>query len=296
MPVTDARLAPGDPSLAGNVVSRSRVAGLAVQLGRFRWLHHAVAALRIYPMAGFVLRRFPLQRRLRPSGVVYRVTSLDQLSLEHELFVHQTYAPAVVDYTIGSFVDLGCNAGWFALWLSTVQPNPQRSGLLIDAHPNMVAEASWHLNRNGLSHYVVTHGAVGLPADVSSATFYLHPSTSASSLLPAKPQTQLPVKGKVADVIVPAISVQDEWNRLFGTTGIDLMKIDIEGAELDLVQREGAFLRDRVERLIVEWHKSAVSLNQLDDKLASVGFERRGVYDEDKLSGVALYQSRNRKS
>jgi FkbM family methyltransferase len=268
------------------------VAGLVVQFGRFRWLHHVVAALRIVPVAGFVLRRYPLHRRVNPSGMFYRVTSLDQLSLEYEVFVHQSYSPAVVDYTIGSFIDLGCNAGLFALWLSTVQPNPQRIGLLVDAHPHMVAEATWHMYRNGLSRCAVTHGAVGLSPNVKSAIFHLHPSIAASSLLSVKPRDQLPVKGRVADVVVPAISVQHEWNRLFGNTDVDLMKIDIEGAELDFVQHEGQFLLDRVRRLIVEWHKSVVSLNQLDAQLASVGFERCGVYDESNLTGIALYQTR----
>jgi FkbM family methyltransferase len=224
--------------------------------------------------------------------MAYRVTSLDQLSLEHEVFVHESYSPAVVDYAVGSFIDLGCNAGWFALWLSTVQPNPQRVGLLIDAHPRMVAEATWHMYRNGLSRCTVMHGAVGLPPNVGSAVFHLHPSIAASSLLSAKPRDQLPVKGRVEDLVVPSIFVQQEWNRLFGSADVDLMKIDIEGTELDFVRHEGQFLWDRVRRLIVEWHKSAVSLHQLDDQLASVGFERRGVYEEDKLTGIALYQTR----
>jgi FkbM family methyltransferase len=264
--------------------------GLAVQLGRYRWLHHVVAALRIFPIAGFVLRRYPIRRRLQPSGMVYRVTSLDQLQIEHEVFVRESYSPAVVDYAVRSFIDLGCNAGWFALWLSTVKPDPLRLGLLVDAHPHMVIEARWHLLRNGLSNFPVTHGAVGLPPNMSSAAFHLHPSTSASSLLPVNKHEQFPVKGKVADVDVPAVSVEDEWNRSFGNNVVDLMKIDIEGKELDFVRYEGPFLRDRVKRLIVEWHKSAVSLNQLDGQLAELGFERRGVYDEDQFSGLALYQ------
>jgi FkbM family methyltransferase len=221
---------------------------------------------------------------------------LDQLSIAYEVFVRQSYSPAVVDYPIESFIDVGCNAGWFSLWLSTIQPNPKRVGLLVDAHPQMVTEANWHLHRNRLNNFVVTHGAVGLPPNISSAAFHLHPSTSASSLLSVKQREQFPVKGRVADVVVPAVSVEHEWNTLFGNTVVDLMKIDIEGKELDLVQYEGHFLRDRVRRVIVEWHKSAVSLNQLDDQLAFVGFERRGVYDEGDLTGIALYQTRKEAS
>jgi len=85
-------------------------------------------------------------RRLKGSDFRYRLTSLDQLSIENELFQRQSYLPALRGRAVETFIDLGCNSGWFALWLSLAQPNPRRLGLLIDAHPRMVAEAVWHLN------------------------------------------------------------------------------------------------------------------------------------------------------
>ena len=44
-------------------------------------------------VAELVPRRFPLQRRLEPTGFVYRVTSLDQLSIEAELFINRLCGP-----------------------------------------------------------------------------------------------------------------------------------------------------------------------------------------------------------
>jgi FkbM family methyltransferase len=221
---------------------------------------------------------------------VYRITSLDEFSTESEMFIEESYAPALGG-RIETFIDLGCNAGWFALWLTTRGPSP-KLGLLIDAHPRMVAEAEWHLRQNGLSRYVLMHGAVGLPPGETSTTFHVHPTGSASSVLPYQPGKQLPVKGKIADVEVPAVSVASEWKRHFGNVAVDLLKVDIEGKELDFVKYEGDFIRQQVNRIVVEWHKWCVSLRELDAQLTSIGFERVAVFEENALAGLARYEKR----
>jgi FkbM family methyltransferase len=261
---------------------------VVVWLGRSRRVHHLVGLLRIYLAAELFLRRFPLQRRL-PGGLRYRLTSPDEFSTEYELFQQQSYLPALRGRSVETFIDLGCNAGWFALWLSLVQPNPRRLGLLIDAHPRMVAEAEWHVRENGLGNLTVVHGAVGLPRGKTTAAFNLHPSSSGSSLLPFQSKAQLPVKGRITTVTVPAISVADAWSRAFGNMSVDLLKVDIEGTELDLFAYEAAFLRQSVRRIVVEWHKWCVSLDALDACLEPTGFVRQGVFDDRELAGLAIY-------
>jgi FkbM family methyltransferase len=266
---------------------------VVMRLGRNRRLHNLVAALPVYPVANFALRRFPLERRLRPSGLVYRVTSLDQLSVQSGLFDFNEYAPALDGSQIRTFIDLGCNAAWFALWLAARMPGNAPEGLLIDAHPLMASEASWHVTRNGLQGCVVVHGAVGLPPNQLSTIFHVHPSSSASSVVPYQAGRQLPAKGRITDLTVPTICVSDQWRRRFGDATVDLMKIDIEGLEFDFVRYEAAFLGERVRRIVLEWHKWCVALPQLDAELEAVGFERDGVYNEGDLVGLATYQNLN---
>jgi FkbM family methyltransferase len=236
-----------------------------------------------------MLRRFPLQRRIEPGGVVYRITSLDQFSTEAELFNRESYAPGLIGREVGTFIDLGCNAGWFALWLRARRPAARHQGLLVDAHPLMVAEATWHLRRNRLFDCSVVHGAVGLPPGIVTTTFHVHPTSSASSVLPYLPIKQNPVKGRIVDVTVPAISVADEWRNRFGDAYVDLIKIDIEGKEHDFAVHEAAFLRQRVRKMIVEYHRWCVSIDQLDSQLIDLGFVKRGSYQETDLAGLALY-------
>lgn len=266
---------------------------LVVRLGRHEWLHRLVAVLHIHPMAASLLRRFPLQRRLKSSALVYRVTSLDELSTEFEIFKHESYAPALGEGSVETFIDLGCSAGWFPLWLAARAPNTRLRGLLIDANPRMVAEAIWHLTRNGLTECTALHGAVGLPPGESMTRFHVHPSSSASSVLPYQPGKQVPVKGRITELTVPAISVAREWSTLFGNTAVDLLKVDIEGKELDFVVFESSFIQARVRKIVIEWHKWLVSLASLDAHLESIQFVRRGVHDENRFAGLAIYENLN---
>jgi FkbM family methyltransferase len=225
---------------------------------------------------------------------VYRVTSLDQLSIEYGIFVVEEYGPALaLQRPIETFIDLGCNAGWFAIWLAARGVRDGVRGMLIDAHPRMVAEASWHMQRNELA-YAVVHGAVGLPPGQLSTNFYVHPSSSASSVVPYNADRQLPVKGKIRSVNVPAISVAAEWHRLFGDADVDLVKLDVEGKELDFVKYESGFLRHHVRTMAIEWHDWSTTLDQLDEALSSIGFRRLGIYHERKGVGLALYEMGNR--
>jgi len=250
-----------------------------------------VAALSIYRIVGPVLNRFPIQRRIKPSGLVYRITSLDQLGIADEVFVQKTYAAALNLPRINALIDLGCNAGWFALWLAAEQPNPQRVGLLVDANQRMVAEAAWHVQRNDLEHHRVLFGAVGLPPGTRFAIFHILPSASQSSLLEHNADVQFPVKGRITDVTVPAVSIGREWRTDFGDAPVDLLKIDIEGNELDFIRYEGDFIRASVRAILLEWHKWHVSLADVDAALGDLGFAHSRTYAENELTGIALYQA-----
>jgi FkbM family methyltransferase len=207
------------------------------------------------------------------------------------MFRVEEYAPALLNRQVDSFIDLGCSAGWFALWLTARGRSRTSPGLLIDANPRMVAEAIWHVKRNSLVGCAVVHGAVGLPPGESLTRFHIQPSSAASSVVPYQEARQYPAKGRIVDVDVPTVSVAKEWQRQFANTIVDLMKIDIEGKELDFIEYEGAFIQRSVKSLIVEWHKWCVTLDQLDARLESIGFKRQGVYGETAMVGVALYEN-----
>ena len=208
------------------------------------------------------------------------------------MFAQRTYNAVLAEAPVNTFIDLGCNAGWFAVWLEAELPNPQRLGLLIDANQFIVAEAEWHLKRNRLEGHQVVYGAVGLPPESKSAVFHILPSASQSSLLAYEAGKQLPVKGRIKDVTVPAISVRREWHARFEGRPVDLMKIDIEGNELDFIRHEGDFIQGNVRTILLEWHKWHTTLAELDTALGDIGFTRLGTYHEDEKTGIAIYRGR----
>jgi FkbM family methyltransferase len=265
------------------------VSSLLDRVSSQRWVHSAVGALGIYRASAAVLHRFPIQRRLEPSGLVYRLTSLDQLGIAGEIFGERVYRPVLALERIDTFVDLGCNAGWFALYLAAERPNSERRGLLVDANPRIVGEARWHVERNALRNHRVVLGAVGLPAGTTTAVFHVSPSASQSSLLEHQPDKQLPVKGRIVDVTVPALVVGDQWRKDFDGH-VDLVKVDIEGNELDFIRNEAPFLREHAGAVLLEWHKWHVSLAEVDAALGNLRFERTAVTAETGITGVALYQ------
>jgi FkbM family methyltransferase len=263
---------------------------LIVELGRHRWLHTIVAWLQIFALSEWILRRFPIERRLGLSGIRYRLSSLDQLSIEIEIFSLDAYAPALENRVVTSFIDLGCNAGWFALWLCA-RLDTKPLGLLIDAHPRLVSEAKWHIHQNGLSSCEVVHGIVGFPTYRRSANFYLQLSAAASSAVPFQQRQQLPAKGQIKTIVVPVISVAREWSGRFSDALVDVLKVDIEGKELDFVNVERSFLRTRVRRVIVEWHKWVVDLSDLLVAFREAGFSYTQTCAEGPVTGVAVFDN-----
>jgi FkbM family methyltransferase len=231
-----------------------------------------------------------LQRKLA-GDLIYRVTTLDQFSIEYGMFNFQEYAAAILDYRVESFIDLGCNAGWFALWLASRIGRRDFTGLLIDANPQMIDEARWHMRRNSLLRCGVVHGVVGFDTHQSAAKFYVNPSSASSSALPYQIDVQQPLKGRITEVMVPTVDVATEWQKHFGSIPVDLLKIDIEGMELKFVSHEGDFLRAQVKRIVMEWHKWIVQLATIDEALDRLGFERRSVHNESETLGVAIYDN-----
>lgn len=234
------------------------------------------------------MRHFPLYRKLKPEGLTYRLTSLDQIGIADEMFGRGAYSSVLELGTVATFIDLGCNAGWFALYLANERPGVERRALLIDANPRLVDDARWHMDRNHLANHRVVFGAVGLPAGTQTAVFHVNPSASQSSLLAYETGKQLPVKGRIVDITVPAVSTAEEWRKACGGH-VDLLKLDIEGNELDFVRNEGEFLRNQVRAVLLEFHKWHTTLAEVDAALSKLGFARSRLTDETDLTGVALY-------
>jgi FkbM family methyltransferase len=252
-------------------------------------LRKAVKALGILRLTNFFLHCFPAVKRLPGTGIRYRARRVESLSLSVEMFERDTlYKISSLPADIRSFVDLGCNVGYFTCWLADRLKNRQLNGLLIDANTEAVEDARWHAKENGFQNIHVFHGLAGVKGNASGqADFYLHTCNVCSSATPpADERAQHPEAWK--KISMPCINVEQEWNRSFGDLPCDLLKVDIEGAELDFFNHEIPFLA-RVRCILVEWHKWKVSLPEIETFLAQHGFQLSSVLADESTAGTAIF-------
>ena len=248
--------------------------------------HVFVRALRVRQMAGFLLRTFPRVRSLPKSGAKFRCRYLETILLSDEIFNRNVYLKSI-NPKLKTFVDLGCNVGLFPLLLTELTGRKDIQGLLIDANPEMVEEATWHVTTNKLEKVIPVFGLAGAAKAGQSVDFFLLPSNLGSSQFdvyePGKPQ-----KGKWKKISVPCVDVETLWLKNFGDVRCDILKIDIEGSEKTFLQTDKKFLQ-RVDTIILEWHKWIVSREEVEKMLAEQGFRCVEVLEELGQTGIAWY-------
>jgi FkbM family methyltransferase len=251
-------------------------------------LRKIVKFLGIYSFANWCLRRFPVVKKLPGSNIRYRARRVESLALSVEMFDKETlYNTADLPENIRSFADLGCNVGYFTCWLIHRLNNTQLKGLMVDANAEAIEDAQWHVATNKLSNVHVLHGLAGIKGnEAGQATFYMHTSNVCSSATP--PDASLAETNLWTKVQMPCIDVEENWHRFFGDEPCDLLKIDIEGGELDFFRNETKFLR-RVRTILIEWHKWKASLPEIEKLLSNQNFFIKSVLYEEATAGTAVF-------
>jgi FkbM family methyltransferase len=250
--------------------------------------HIVVRALRLRQLAGWLLRLAPRVRTLPKSGARYRCRYLETILLADELFNRNVYLKAIDPARVKTFVDLGCNVGLFPVLLTELTHRREMQGLLIDANPEMIQEATWHVKTNKLDSVLPVFGLAGAANAGQTVDFYLLPSNLGSSQFPVY-EPGKPQKGAWKKVSVPCVDVETLWVKHFGNVRCDLLKIDIEGSEKTFLQTDKEFLR-RVDSIILEWHKWIVSRQEVEAMLGEQGFGLVEVLEELPQTGIAWYR------
>jgi len=266
--------------------------GLFAVLGRQPFVHKLVAMSGIYKLANFVLGKFPITKTLGKSGIKVRIDTVAGFVLAEEMLCHSGYRAALEGFRVTTFVDLGCNIGWFPCLISAIQGERTILGLMVDGDPKMVEASIWHLDKNSLTNCEVLHGAAGCAEGISEITFHINPSNTQSSLKSFGAEHPFPVKGKIREIRVPCIRVASEWRKRHGDLAIDCLKIDIEGAELDFLQSEMEFISRQVRRIVCEWHEWHVTLYEVTRQLEKNGFHLQSIVEKDEKGGVVVFDNK----
>lgn len=250
--------------------------------------HLLVRWLRLRQLLRFLLKICPIYRTLPGSGVRYRCRDLETLGSAHRIFVCNTYTKAIDPSALRTFVDLGCNVGFFAALLAHQTNRRDLRGLMVDANPALIEQARWLLKVNNLKKIVPLWGLVGSVGNGDTGEFYLLPSHLGSSQFPVY-DPRKPPKGEWKKVEAPTIDLEASWKKNFGDARCNLLKVNIEGSEEKLLRAETEFLR-RVDRIVVQYHQWLVSRDSIEEILRSQGFALIDVISVNESTGNALYQ------
>jgi FkbM family methyltransferase len=170
-----------------------------------------------------------------PWGVKYRVAVVAGNVRVQRLIDRVTHAG-------DTFVDVGAHVGYNTLYAAS-KVRPVGAVYAIEAAPDNLAVLESNVAANRLSNVTVLPMAAG--AGQGDREFFIRGSASAvNSLTPDS--FYAPVTSSIRVSVAPL----DE----LVARAPDVVKIDVEGAELDVLAGMRRILQSRSVRLIVEWH------------------------------------------
>lgn len=185
-----------------------------------------------------------------------------------------TLARLFVDRQPGVVFDCGASSGGFTAAYLTLFPRATIHAF--EPHP----QTADHLRSRfqGEPRVVVEQTAVGAGAGV--ADFHMHRLPYTSSLLP-RPSTgrrYFPLMDGVADRVAVPVTTLDDYCRRHAIERIDVLKMDIQGAELAALRGAETLLRDRridaifTETFFVPHYEGGCLLHELWGHLAAHGY------------------------
>jgi FkbM family methyltransferase len=188
-----------------------------------------------------------LQLRSPRTTVRLRPKTIDLWTFD-DIFLREIYR-VLRKERISTMLDLGANIGLVGLYvlarnpdcrIAAVEPDSENFSLLAHNLPSArrLNAAMWH----------------------SDATVTFSPDTSTTGQV-----TNAPIGHSVQGLTMASLVA---W---CGFSRIDLIKVDIEGAERHLLAGDRDWL-GRVERLLVEWHGDSREASEFDVILPKAGF------------------------
>jgi len=258
---------------------------LLLRLQRNQAVNTLIKRLGLHRIADLLLGWLP-RTKTTPGGFRYKVSSVASIVAANEIFETQMYRQALGTGPVQHFVDLGCNVGYFPILLAEITGSRQLQGLMIDGNPTVIDEALEHMSVNGLAGVQVVLGLAGFEEGKKEADFHINPSSHIASTATGVLNPDVPSAGRTVKVTIPCINVEQAWTQRFGDAPIDLLKVDIEGMELELFRNAPGLLA-RARRLIFEWHKWQVSLADCRAVLNAAGFDDPVTVWEDAQHGLA---------
>jgi FkbM family methyltransferase len=262
-----------------------------VNISRSGLLRKTFRTLRFHRLYNYWLEHIPRTKVLGQDEVFYRCRRTESVSLALEMLEGgNAYDTGLLPDNYSTFADLGCNVGFFACLLAYHAKGRRISGIMVDANPAVLKEARWHVQKNNWPDVFVMEGLVGNANRTGDADFFVYEADTCSMAQLGEAQAG-DIKG-FRKITTRVLSFGREWSSKMGNQRCHVLKLDIEGSELEFFQTEGEFLK-LVDSIFVEWHTHRVSFKELDTFLTSKGFCLGKIIEDFGTLGTAFYKRRD---
>lgn len=184
-----------------------------------------------------------------------------------------------------TILDIGANEGFYTLRMK--QQNPAARVLAVEPVGATYQQLAANLSLNNCEYVYPVHGAAY--SDHRHIQLHTYPlvSTVASEDIEALDQGWID-SHLLRKEVVEAFSVDELCRHYadYGFTAVDLLKIDVEGAELEVVKGAQDLLQ-RTARIVIEWH-SDTRRDAVTEYLTRRGY--RLTYAEDRRFGDLYFE------
>jgi len=166
-----------------------------------------------------------------------------------------------------TILDLGANEGYYAIAMAQKRQNNRV--IAIEPNPKAYELLKKNVDTNNLS-MIQTLNVAAWKKSGTIKFYFLPQVTSIGSLMLLNSSYLKEVPNRVQSINVRAVTLQEIVTR-FKLDKIDLLKIDIEGAELELLQSARATL-EITDKIVIEYHSQAIK-RDVRIFLESMGFK-----------------------
>jgi len=161
--------------------------------------------------------------------------------------------------------DLGANCGFFSL--RTLDFFPKAKIYAFEPQIKVNRRFKETIKANNLEDRIVLH-EFAVAESNSTSTFYENRSPISASLLKEKVSRRTVRKQYPVEIISLNWFIEE-----FNAPYPDIMKVDVEGSELEVLKGASGFLKD-VSILLIEVHPPICTAKQIEDFLKHFAFER----------------------
>ena len=202
------------------------------------------------------------------------------LDLFREIYVDRFYERMSVPSGAVA-LDIGANIG--AMSLFWAEDNPDLRCHAFEPNPTCYATLRQNIEANNLSSQVSTH-----PEAIGGASGTMDLWTNVPSTL-STAYGDAPREG-AKRTTVPMVTLDEVWNRLH-RPHIWMLKIDVEGAEADILEAASDEVLANVSNACIEWHDNIVpgAFERCRSRLTEAGFDLR-IHHHPWDEGIILAQ------